>query len=163
MSKDRAALTLKPAALFFFFFLLFFFVVLHGKKLIHCSLYWYGPLIYLNFWAKSHVSWCEYCLVVFVKKKKNNIKIVCEIFIHMKMKNPKIFKLPQLLKNSSRNSTVSGHSVFQVIHVSSTLSYPHNKKVTLSQTFRYLINSADPVRLILITFPPFHGFSVCYS
>lgn len=99
----------------------------------------------------------------FREKKKNNIKIVCEIFIHMKMKNPKIFKLPQLLKNSSRNSTVSGHSVFQVIHVSSTLSYPHNKKVTLSQTFRYLINSADPVRLILITFPPFHGFSVCYS
>ena len=56
----------------------------------------------------------------FREKKKNNIKIVCEIFIHMKMKNPKIFKLPQLLKNSSRNSTVSGHSVFQVIHVSST-------------------------------------------
>ena len=92
------------------------------------------------------------------REKKNNIKIVCEIFIHMKMKNPKIFKLPQLLKNSSRNSTVSGHSVFQVIHVSSTLSYPHNKKVTLSQTFRYLINSVDPVRLILITFPRFMDF-----
>lgn len=155
MSKDRAALS----GLF-----LFFSVVLHGKKLIHCSLYWYGPLIYLNFWAKSHVSWCEYCVVVLMKKKKKYIKIVCEIFIHMKMKNPKIFKLPQLLKNSSRNSTVSGHViVFHVIHVSSTLSYPHNKKVTFSQTFRYLSNSTDPVRLILITFPPFNGFSVCYS
>ena len=28
------------------------------------------------------------------EKKNKYIKIVCEIFIHMKMKNPRIFKLP---------------------------------------------------------------------
>ena len=159
MSKDRAALS----GLFLFFSVVFCCFTWEKTYSLFSLLVW--PFNIFKFLGKKPRQLMRVLRGRSrEKKKKKYIKIVCEIFIHMKMKNPKIFKLPQLLKNSSRNSTVSGHViVFHVIHVSSTLSYPHNKKVTFSQTFRYLSNSTDPVRLILITFPPFNGFSVCYS
>lgn len=154
MSKDRAALS---GLVFLFFFCCCF--TWEKTYSLFSLLVW--PFNIFKFLGKKPRQLMRVLRGRSREKKNKYIKIVCEIFIHMKMKNPKIFKLPQLLKNSSRNSTVSGPViVFHVIHVSSTLSYPHNKKVTLSKTFRYLSNSTDPVRLILITFPPFNGFSV---
>lgn len=55
------------------------------------------------------------------EKKKKNIKIVCEIFIHMKMKNPKIFKLTTIIEeqfeefDSEWSLCISGHSC--IVHV----------------------------------------------